>query len=257
MVKTLSLKEPLNRFMNIGKYKAKVIHKNQNKNNKREQKCLKCLEQGHTIATCENDWRCVQCKQPGHKKVDCPMDPLEEPESSTTLPSSHGQDDHGKQAELPPQDSETRDNTESRPPPPSSPRNPRKSKKTEEKRPKGQVSMDKFVKNADMTPSRHRSQSVTRSPPTPAEILHNNAKKSRHHDDSDSDSSTQTHCSYAIPTDADKFEEQTTFKIYINFRKYPSILKVKTIQTLNRVDSSQADQTKHNKEAHTEKYNTK
>ena len=67
----MSLKEPLTRFMYIGKYKAKVIHYGQNKVSK--PKCSKCLSTGHTIDTCVFDWTCMRCKTPGHRKGDCPM----------------------------------------------------------------------------------------------------------------------------------------------------------------------------------------
>ena len=197
MVQTISLKEPLGRFINIGKFKAKVIHRNQNKSNNRPQKCLKCLETGHVIATCENEWRCTQCKLSGHKKADCPIVTIEAAESSASSLPLDAQDDGDKQAHIAPRgsDNETRDSTESRLPPRSKAPKPRKSTtKPDEKRqnsatgvPKGQVSMDKFMKHGDLTPSKQRSSSVPRSPPTPAEILHDTAKKSRQQDESDTD----------------------------------------------------------------------
>ena len=32
----------------------------------------KCLEPGHFIFNCENEWKCRRYKQTGHKQLDCP-----------------------------------------------------------------------------------------------------------------------------------------------------------------------------------------
>ena len=147
MVQTLSLKEPLGRFINIGKFKAKVIHRNQGKNQNRPQKCLKCLETGHVIATCENEWRCMQCKLSGHKKADCPLVTLEESESSANLTPLNAQDDGDKPPDIHPRGSvnETRDSTESRLPlQPNARKPPKATTKCVV-----QVRIDKFMKHGD------------------------------------------------------------------------------------------------------------
>lgn len=38
----------------------------------RNNKCGKCLEEGHTDADCKNDWVCRYCKNSGHKAFNCP-----------------------------------------------------------------------------------------------------------------------------------------------------------------------------------------
>ncbi|CAG2232463.1 unnamed protein product [Mytilus edulis] len=34
--------------------------------------CYKCLQVGHFVYDCPNDWVCRKCKLPGHKMMDCP-----------------------------------------------------------------------------------------------------------------------------------------------------------------------------------------
>ncbi|CAG2224914.1 unnamed protein product [Mytilus edulis] len=36
--------------------------------------CNKCLQTGHKLMQCPNDWVCRQCKKPGHKQADCTDD---------------------------------------------------------------------------------------------------------------------------------------------------------------------------------------
>ncbi|VDI29331.1 Hypothetical predicted protein [Mytilus galloprovincialis] len=36
--------------------------------------CHKCLQPGHLIYECPNDWVCRTCKESGHKMMDCPTD---------------------------------------------------------------------------------------------------------------------------------------------------------------------------------------
>ena len=121
----------------------------------------------------------------------------EESEGSANSSPLNAQDDGDKQADIPPpgSDNETRDGTGSRlprqpnasKPPKSTAKSDGKKQKSATEVSKGQVRMDKFMKHGDLTPSKQRSSSVTRSPPTPAEILYDNAKKSRQQDDSNSD----------------------------------------------------------------------
>lgn len=187
-VKSSSLTEPLNRFMYIGKYKVKVIHRNQNKNTDSSQKCVKCLGSGHSIATCENDWVCIQCKQSGHKKGDCPINNDEGEQSKRDDKASLTEEEDDSESQTPGQSgqvsarADTTTTTSSTSSPvadkPAGKARDKKQKSSSEM-PKGQTRLDKFVQSEKMTPHRRRSPSVTRSPVTPPERLHDKAKKSR------------------------------------------------------------------------------
>lgn len=193
-VKTSTLKEPLNRFMTIGKYKAKVIHPNQNPVKRNQhQKCNKCLGDGHTFATCENEWRCTYCKLSGHKKSDCPASTLLESVMASSSSSSFGMPPSGSHEVTDQQTTDSQhvnaDDSPVKPPRQRKTVKPGKKHKNDASVPKGQSRMEKFMQGEAITPSRSRSQSVSRSPPTPAETMHDNSKKSRHNSsDSDSDS---------------------------------------------------------------------
>ena len=54
-------------------------------------KCTKCLKDGHTFNSCNNDWVCRKCNQSGHKIADCDLE-LEaddsESETDTELQTS-------------------------------------------------------------------------------------------------------------------------------------------------------------------------
>lgn len=97
LVKTSSLKDPLNRFMMFGQFKAKVIHKRQIVD---KAKCSKCLELGHNIHDCTNQWKCTACFQSGHRKGDCtvndiPNTPVCTSDSSSSDDETPTPDDRG------------------------------------------------------------------------------------------------------------------------------------------------------------------
>lgn len=70
VVKSSSMREPFGRFMQYAQFKARVIHRGQVV---KTIKCSKCLETGHHISECANDWKCNQCNSYGHKQADCPF----------------------------------------------------------------------------------------------------------------------------------------------------------------------------------------
>lgn len=65
--------KPLPRTMLVGKYIATVLHAGQNTDGQKLV-CNKCLQTGHKLMQCPNDWVCRQCKKPGHKQADCTDD---------------------------------------------------------------------------------------------------------------------------------------------------------------------------------------
>ena len=193
LVNAASLKEPLNRFVYIGKYKAKVIHKGQNE--QPQIKCNKCLETGHLISSCDNDWTCILCKTPGHRKGDCPMNttPTEtsvEPPADVMEPDedvgSKASADDTTDDECYTVQSQANPLSTKRTPPSSRTASPQKSvrrKVKPGKKPlvaaKGQQRIDQHARGVDTPPTKARSTFSLRSPPTPVELLHELFKKSR------------------------------------------------------------------------------
>ncbi|CAG2219190.1 unnamed protein product [Mytilus edulis] len=73
------LDKPIARSLQIGKYMAIVMHSGQPEFDNRgsysdgnTKPCYKCLQVGHFVYDCPNDWVCRKCKLPGHKMMDCP-----------------------------------------------------------------------------------------------------------------------------------------------------------------------------------------
>ncbi|CAG2219210.1 unnamed protein product [Mytilus edulis] len=73
------LDKPIARSLQIGKYMAIVMHSGQPEFENRgsysdgnTKPCYKCLQVGHFVYDCPNDWVCRKCKLPGHKMMDCP-----------------------------------------------------------------------------------------------------------------------------------------------------------------------------------------
>ncbi|VDH99420.1 Hypothetical predicted protein [Mytilus galloprovincialis] len=89
--------EPLPRSMLIGKYVATVLHANQNSSEGHKIVCRKCLQTGHKVMQCPNDWICLHCKKPGHRQADCPEDEEESDANDadtevTEVPPAHAHD---------------------------------------------------------------------------------------------------------------------------------------------------------------------
>ncbi|CAG2233758.1 CNBP [Mytilus edulis] len=67
---------PLPKTLLIGKYRAIVLHKGQ-EDTQKAVKCNKCLQEGHKLFECPNDWVCRTCGGSGHKSnycTTCPND---------------------------------------------------------------------------------------------------------------------------------------------------------------------------------------
>lgn len=71
LIVALPLNNPLPRSMNIGKYRATIIHRDQ-ENKQQSQTCNKCLQEGHKAYNCTNDWVCRNCMKSGHRQDSCP-----------------------------------------------------------------------------------------------------------------------------------------------------------------------------------------
>ena len=91
IAKASTLKEPLPRFIHFGQFIGRVTHFGQNVDHNKQMKCTKCLKDGHTFNSCNNDWVCRKCNQSGHKIADCDLE-LEaddsESETDTELQTS-------------------------------------------------------------------------------------------------------------------------------------------------------------------------
>lgn len=184
IVKASSLKQPLPRKMQFAQFKAKVIYRGQNNNNN-NLKCAKCLEPGHSIFQCENEWRCTDCNQIGHKRGQCAVE--SDPSGGNLSNASEASDasDDESSPETTVEISQPEDGAQSQEgSPPQAPQSkPRRKKKKAKKQNQGhkhgQSRIDQFMSaaNGKDTPNKTRSRSVMRSPPTPVDILHDNAKK--------------------------------------------------------------------------------
>lgn len=82
LIAALPLENPLPRSMSIGKYRATVIHRDQNTQQK-SLTCNKCLQEGHKAFNCTNDWVCRNCRKEGHRQDECP-EKLEKEECTDT-----------------------------------------------------------------------------------------------------------------------------------------------------------------------------
>ncbi|CAG2222249.1 CNBP [Mytilus edulis] len=65
------MEKVLPRTLKIGKYMAVLLHKEQ-KTDSSQLTCNKCLQTGHVLRECPNEWVCTTCNNPGHKKAECP-----------------------------------------------------------------------------------------------------------------------------------------------------------------------------------------
>ncbi|KAK3086181.1 hypothetical protein FSP39_014804 [Pinctada imbricata] len=60
----------LPRSVTIGKYRANIIHRDQNESLARK---IICFREGHRLRECPNDWVCSTCHNEGHKQADYPL----------------------------------------------------------------------------------------------------------------------------------------------------------------------------------------
>ena len=168
-VKASSLKEPMPKFLNFGKYQGRVYHRGQLQ---RETTCSKCLEKGHRAAGCPNDWKCTACNQFGHKKADC-------------LENNNNSDNESAESESSSsEDTEVETSVEDL----LDPELPHKNLKKKNKKSKagkqipGQQDILEFIKNSklqNLTPNKGKQSVVERSPPTPIDKQNTTNKKHR------------------------------------------------------------------------------
>ncbi|VDI52243.1 Hypothetical predicted protein [Mytilus galloprovincialis] len=65
------MEHPFPRQVTTENYRATILHKSQPTKNRDDIVCKKCLEKGHFISNCPNDWTCNICKKSGHKQSEC------------------------------------------------------------------------------------------------------------------------------------------------------------------------------------------
>lgn len=157
--------------MTFGKFQGKIWHRGQIK---RVLKCSKCLEDGHHVATCPNDWKCTSCVKSGHKKADCGG--TSDESEATDSDSSDNVDKQNTTIEdlldpTPANEVMIRKN---------------KSKKANINRSKiqGQQDILQFIRNSKMeslSPNVGKQPTIEGSPPTPIEKVNSNIKKQKNH----------------------------------------------------------------------------
>lgn len=170
IVKSSTLKDPLPRFMSFGKFKAKVIHKGQIKP---VIKCSKCLEVGHNIQACTNDWMCTQCNESGHKRGNCPLnddqstDDDRDEQTHSNTPANQEETKRAPRAPIRvdrPTNGKSPKRRKNKPRPMS--HDPRDTRDTG----KSQQLLDKFIKSTvtpDTPTGKSRPTKYVHSPPTP------------------------------------------------------------------------------------------
>lgn len=193
-VKSSTLKEPLDRFMQFGIFKAKVIHKGQVNPSL---KCSNCLEIGHAASNCKNPVKCLECKQSGHKKGECNLSELDsDPDSDPDSADELSGNEQESEQHFPPQlESNTpkRTSKQAQSASPEAPnslnKNKRKKKKAKpkdksrensstEKRIQIQKNIDAYFKDHSIeTPNKNKQSSITRSPVSPLDDPRANTKK--------------------------------------------------------------------------------
>lgn len=175
-VKSTTLVEPLPNYINFGQFVGRCIHPGQN-NPARITKCTKCLQDGHKISQCPNEWLCKRCKQSGHKQAECDVDvgdcsdnehSLNDTVSGEHLDISSEQSPAPQQKKSPTQGSSPSKNTDNR-------RKLQKSRSCSRSRThniSNQALIDRFIEKGE-TPNKPRATNTQdRSPPTPVEKLH-------------------------------------------------------------------------------------
>ena len=63
------MEKVLPRTLRISKYMAVLLHK-EHKTDSSQLTCNKCLQTGHVLRECPNEWVCTTCNNPGHKKAE-------------------------------------------------------------------------------------------------------------------------------------------------------------------------------------------
>ena len=197
IIKSATLKEPLPRFMEFGRFKGRVIHPGQvsgdKSANNRTVKCSKCLEDGHRFSQCENDWTCRACHKSGHKESECTHQeiPTEDPSSSDSSstesdsePEESVVDTHSSATCV--EEPQTKEHEEPRGRADETAGTPVRRRKKHNKtmaKQGGQTILTDFMTKgdgSDLTPDKGRhAPPGERSPPTPAELLRDNAKKAK------------------------------------------------------------------------------
>lgn len=178
-IKSVTLKEPLPFTMQFAHFIGRVLHFGQPKNdrgNTQHDKCGKCLETGHKKADCTNEWKCMACNVSGHRKGECPIG------------------DTQTRQDPPPDPIQIEENNGS-----STRKDVVKAKRSGKKNTKksGQSNIQQ-MHSGTQTPNKGRQTNVSakdRSPPTPSEILNDQAKKGRvDSSGSDSESDNVSDC---------------------------------------------------------------
>jgi hypothetical protein len=189
------LTEDIPRIIEIGRYRAKVFYPGQNTEtrNTDNRECRKCLEPGHFIRDCVNDWRCKSCNMSGHKQSECVKDfdteelalpPSEAPNKTDTpddLTVANG-------APAPPLSTAYQDSTDidhsgsevnsTQPVPKKKKMKSRKQRKSDRGRNHSRGVRRDSSSDNDREINRRALSNRARSPPTPAETL--NAMTKRH-----------------------------------------------------------------------------
>ncbi|CAG2242603.1 unnamed protein product [Mytilus edulis] len=183
LVISKTLDKPIPRNLQIGKYMGRIFHSGQpefeNRNNNSEERiCHKCLQPGHMLFQCPNDWACKICKESGHKMIDCQKNFQDKDENNQQLEQNciesgddNVQEESVELTKTPTKSpsSKTSENTKG-----GSKKHANKSGQQKTNlgnsgsTDKTQPSMERFVR----TPHRRTVNAGDRTPPTPTEALH-------------------------------------------------------------------------------------
>lgn len=174
------LKAPLPKEMRMGFFRATVIHTGQIVKSL-NQSCGKCLQDGHRTYECLNDWVCKNCKQSGHKSGDC----------TVTLQDSHESQEPAHHDQPPRPEPQVGSSEAGSTPVSATPSvSKRKKKKSKVKSKQGNTKpIQSFFQQTNKQSEQQQKQkpSISRSPPTPVDILQAQ-KKSKLHESSDDSS---------------------------------------------------------------------
>ncbi len=97
--------KPLPRTLAMGRYRGSIYYKDQPYTARFDAQltCRKCLQQGHHIKDCVNDWVCSDCRMPGHKRGQCPLT------SETTAANPYNEETEEESDTPEPEDSDDND----------------------------------------------------------------------------------------------------------------------------------------------------